>query len=101
MAGVWAQGVCGRGQDQGRGLGFSGKLAGRWVSEHGLGGTLFREFGVWEFPSEEVLNVSSCGSGYLGARHSMGAVYDDGYELPGVARRNKGCDCTRIRIFRF
>ena len=86
---MWAPGVCGRGQDQGRGLGLLGKLAGRWVSEHGLGGTLFREFGVWQFPGEEVLNVSWCGSGFLGARDSMGAVCDDGYGLPGVLRKEQ------------
>ena len=89
MAGVWAQGVCGRGQDQGKALGLLGKLAGRWVSEHGLGGTLFREFGVWQFPGKEVLNVSWCGSGFLGARDIMGAVCDDGYDLPGVLRKEQ------------
>ena len=66
--------------------GFRGNLL---VSEHGLGGTLFRDFGVWEFPGKEVLNVSWCGSGFLGARDIMGAVYDDGYDLPGVLRKEQ------------
>ena len=76
----------GEGSGPGSGIGVSGKLAGRRLSQHGLGGTLFREFGVWQFPGEEVL---WCGSGFLGARDIMGAVYDDGYDLPGVLRKEQ------------